>query len=194
MLAQPVSRSDFVDPLSIWAERDDRARLVIGDDLGIRWRNRAATRFIEESRLFNLFRDRLAPRDGRWAQPFQQFVRSSGAEVSAFCLPCPSNERVLCTALSLGDDANGRTTGLTMRYAAGAAPLHGAAVQSAFHLTLSERRVVEMMFAGRTAEEVGLALGVAIGTIRVHIRHIYEKLSVGSREAMFHRLAPFLSA
>lgn len=193
MLAHAASPNDYIDPLSVWAEREDRARFVVGDDGRVVWSNDAAGRFVAEAGPFRLIRDRLVPRDPRLSQAFQLFIASSGPAPSTLCVPGDADRHVLCIALGLGPGLGRRMTGLTLRCATGDVPLHAAALQAAYRLTVSERRIVELMFSGRTAEEVSCELRVAIATVRVHIRHIYEKLNVASREAMFHTLAPFLS-
>ena len=44
---------------------------------------------------------------------------------------------------------------------------------------------------GLMAEEVSATLCVGIETVRTHIRQIYAKMGVKSREAMFRRVLPF---
>lgn len=65
------------------------------------------------------------------------------------------------------------------------------ALRRAFQLTRAEVRVLMLMVDGQIAEEVSAKLGVGIETVRTHIRQIYAKLGVKSREAMFRRVIPF---
>jgi DNA-binding CsgD family transcriptional regulator len=52
--------------------------------------------------------------------------------------------------------------------------------------------VLLQMIDGRTADEIAGDLAVSVETTRSHIRSIYGKLNVSSREAMFRRIQPFL--
>lgn len=99
---------------------------------------------------------------------------------------------VLCTAINLIDSEHDRATGLTLRRASDAVSVGVSNLEAAFQLTRSERNVIETLFAGQTAEQIGESQKLSVGTVRVHIRHIYEKLNVSSREAMFHKLIPFM--
>ena len=49
---------------------------------------------------------------------------------------------------------------------------------------LSEREaeVGKLMAAGKTNREIGEALGIAAGTVKIHVGNIFAKLDVQSRE------------
>ena len=49
-------------------------------------------------------------------------------------------------------------------------------------LTPSERDVLELLAHGRSARYVADELGVSFNTVRTHIRHVYEKLGIHSRQ------------
>lgn len=48
-------------------------------------------------------------------------------------------------------------------------------------LSEREREVLDLLAQGRLYKEIGLDLGIAVGTVRTHIRRIYEKLHVRNR-------------
>ena len=48
-------------------------------------------------------------------------------------------------------------------------------------LTASERRVAELAAAGMSNPEIAQALFVTLSTVEGHLRHVYRKLSIGSR-------------
>lgn len=66
------------------------------------------------------------------------------------------------------------------------------ALQAAFGLTNAENRVLVQMIMGEPADEISRSLGVSVETVRSHIKKIYDKLSVSSRERLFSRLLPFV--
>ena len=52
-------------------------------------------------------------------------------------------------------------------------------------LTGKEREVLDCMLAGVSRKEVAVRLHVSENTVKTHIKHIYEKLNVSSREEVF---------
>jgi DNA-binding CsgD family transcriptional regulator len=64
--------------------------------------------------------------------------------------------------------------------AAGARPRRGA-LTGLEALTASERRVAELAAAGLSNPEIAQSLFVTLNTVEGHLRHVYRKLSIGSR-------------
>jgi DNA-binding CsgD family transcriptional regulator len=62
-----------------------------------------------------------------------------------------------------------------------------------WNLSSAEIRVLALTLQGQTAQEVADHAGVSIETVRTHIRHIYSKVGVNSREALFAILGPILT-
>ena len=48
-------------------------------------------------------------------------------------------------------------------------------------LTLRESAIIELVLQGHSSESIGLRLGVATGTVKVHRRNIYRKLGISSQ-------------
>ncbi|MDB5702772.1 MAG: hypothetical protein JWL66_2971 [Sphingomonadales bacterium] len=181
------------DSLSVWATRDLRARLVLDDKLIITWQNPAASRFFDEvSGGFAISSQRIRFEDSDLSHYFGRFVRSSKAQISTLCMPSKSGDYILCTAIFLRNSGSSRETGITLRRASETCSMGAANLQAAFGFTPSERQVVERLFAGQTAEQTGNRMQLSVGTVRAHIRHIYEKLDVSSREGLFNKLMPFM--
>ncbi|TIX51554.1 helix-turn-helix transcriptional regulator [Alteraurantiacibacter aquimixticola] len=57
-----------------------------------------------------------------------------------------------------------------------------------FGLTPSEARIIEDLFAGMTPQEIANHHSNSIHTVRVHIKHCYEKMGVNCREEMWVKL------
>jgi DNA-binding CsgD family transcriptional regulator len=193
MSASHSSKVEIEDPLFVWANRDVRARIVIGDDLSITWQNPAASHFLEgQIDIFAVHGRSIKLKSPGLNRHFADFIRSSGSEVTTLCLALSDSDYVLCTATNLIDDSQRRRTGVTLRRASETISVGAANLQAAFGFTPGERQVVERLFAGQTAEQTGDRLRLSVGTIRAHIRNIYEKLGVSSREALFSKLMPFM--
>jgi DNA-binding NarL/FixJ family response regulator len=56
-------------------------------------------------------------------------------------------------------------------------------------LTTREEEVLRLLAKGRRSKEIGDELGVGVGTVNTHVRHIYEKLHVRSRAEAVARFA-----
>ena len=65
-------------------------------------------------------------------------------------------------------------------YAGEAAPAH-AAGQSMNHLSPQELRVLQLLAAGHSNQEIAHALVVSVNTIKTQLKSIYRKLSVTNR-------------
>ena len=127
-----------------------------------------------------------------WRHCQAQFVEAACCEPSCWALRKPDDDGyVVFNAQRLGDDG-GRLIGLTFRMdvpESDATRYRG--LGEAFGLTNAESKVLARLLDGRMAEEAAVDLGVGIETIRSHIRQIYGKLAVRSREAMFRQVLPF---
>lgn len=60
-----------------------------------------------------------------------------------------------------------------------------------FDLTRSEAVITRRLTGGQTPSTVAAELGVSIETVRTHIRRIYNKLGISSREELFATIAAF---
>ncbi|HYQ42042.1 MAG TPA: response regulator transcription factor [Polyangiaceae bacterium] len=53
-------------------------------------------------------------------------------------------------------------------------------------LTSRERQVLDLICTGASYQEIGVTLGIALGTVQTHIKNVYGKLGVGTKvEAMW---------
>jgi DNA-binding CsgD family transcriptional regulator len=57
-------------------------------------------------------------------------------------------------------------------------------------LTPSERRVADLAAQGMSNPEIAQALFVTLNTVEGHLRHVYQKLSIGSRQELGGLLEP----
>jgi DNA-binding CsgD family transcriptional regulator len=68
----------------------------------------------------------------------------------------------------------------------------GGRTQAGLSLTPAERRVAELVAAGRRNREVANALFVTENTVEFHLRGIYRKLGIRSRAELAHRFAELM--
>jgi DNA-binding CsgD family transcriptional regulator len=55
-------------------------------------------------------------------------------------------------------------------------------------LTRREREILELVAEGRSNAEIAERLWISVGTVRIHLQHVYEKLGVRSRTAALARV------
>src|SRR3546814_4435442 len=60
-----------------------------------------------------------------------------------------------------------------------------------FGVTKAEQHVLADLLGGHDADHISKMRQISVETVRSHIRAIYSKVGVRSREALFHKLQPF---
>jgi two-component system nitrate/nitrite response regulator NarL len=62
--------------------------------------------------------------------------------------------------------------------------LRGASEEQVIALTARERQIMELVSTGLSNREVGERLHISEGTIKVHLHHIFQKLSIRNRTTL----------
>ncbi|WP_374471585.1 helix-turn-helix transcriptional regulator [Phenylobacterium sp.] len=178
--------------LARWVDRETRARLVVDEHLTVYWLSSSAQEFLRRDASIVHRNGRLTSRDARTDQALRRFVARATERLSSDCITNhETDEHVVLTAVRLERPWR-HVVGLTLHHAGPGFDFALADLGQAFGLTRSERQVATQLLHGRTAEEAARALNVTVDTIRMHIKRAYCKLGVGSREAFFRKLAPFV--
>jgi DNA-binding CsgD family transcriptional regulator len=178
--------------LAQWIEGEGRARVLVDEGLKVFWMNPAAERLMGRPNSVLIRNGHIRSRENRFDRELRALIQDANGQVSVLCVhDAKTGENLLLSAIRLAspfDDFVGLTVSdATEDYRFRLADLH-----SAFGLTQTEVRVASRLLGGRTAEETAQDFGVALETVRTHIKRVYAKLGVCSREAFFHKLAPFM--
>jgi DNA-binding CsgD family transcriptional regulator len=189
MNAAMMKAGDAAPLLESWLGLGRRARLIVTDSLGLQWCNPAAVALLERHDPLVLCGDTIRPINPTDGRRFLDFVRAAGPQTTVLCLPDHHHEGHLLVA---GVRLPGRLVGVTASYASEEIEHHWADLREAFGLTASERDIAQALSSGFTAEAVANRLRTSIKTVRTHIRHVYSKLGVSSREELFHKLTPYM--
>jgi DNA-binding CsgD family transcriptional regulator len=104
---------------------------------------------------------RSAPQDGLETAPRSPWVieHADGSELTVTCVPCCDGVTLIMHEKPVPGD-------LTM-----------------LGLSRRESAVLLWVTRGKSNEEIGLILGISLGTVKKHIEHIFQKLGVESRTA-----------
>jgi DNA-binding CsgD family transcriptional regulator len=145
------------------------ALLALGGDIHIAGGHFA---FVEKFRTaaFQAFVNGLADQPGGWA-----YRRPSGAFTMVRADPLPASP----------GEADSDLIALTIYPSDPEERYVWADFAPHFDLTRSEAVVVKRLVAGQPASTVAEELGLSIETVRTHIRRIYNKLGISSREQLF---------
>ncbi|KKW93001.1 MULTISPECIES: helix-turn-helix transcriptional regulator [Sphingobium] len=176
-----------------WLDGGSTARLILDRDFAILWANRAARKVLQA-------RQGLEEREG--ILTFGQNAGSGALAVEAGKL---RGEEMLIQSYGLGGDMSavivirllpgdraGETLyGLELRWRDEADHIQYAGYRAYFGVTQAEDRVLRQLLKGLTAEKCAANLDISVDTVRSHIRQLYSKMSVSSREALFHVMMPF---
>ena len=185
-------RLEAAELLRQWAERDRLPRLLIDEQLAILWSNRAAHALLAERRDLEVRENRIAATHAGHHQALAAFVQSCGSGVATLSIPCENGDgHVLFRCVELGSDIRTRYFGMNFYRSGSEFRATYADLETIFNLTRSEHKVLLQLLEGNTADEIANLLGVSIETTRSHIRQIYSKLDVTSREGMFSRVRPY---
>lgn len=175
-----------------WMESVQTALLVVDSDLEIHWANPLARQWIAAKEPLSQVGTQLHL--GRSQAQLRRLIDRAGKQLDGICVPIAGRGAHLI--LSARKITNGDATAFygVIARSTDEVNAHLMGVEEAFRLTSAEMRVLKLMLKGQTAQAIATGLKVSIETVRTHIRRLYTKLEVGSREALFMRLRPFMMA
>ena len=185
-----MSIAEWVDA---WADTAPFAMILVDRDLGLCWCNPAASAFFETGGALVRRGPRIEARAERVSGQFERELDTLaqapsllvvGQRGPASCLVIaqrlrppqqdlvmlilrPANEAALAEGIPLGD------------------------ISGLFHLTETETLVVNRLMSRRSPIEIAEDMHIKLGTVRTHVRNIYAKMGVTTREALFLRCLPY---
>jgi len=200
MAAQADIDSDLEpdpDPLAArlalrWLDRDPRPFFICTDEFALIWANARAHGELCNEGALELRDGRLQLRERARRDAFAAFIAECGAVLSTLAMPCAGDEgHLLLRARQIGADETHRYIGFRLLRDGDDFRAVYADLDKVFQLTPTEHRVLGELIEGRTADVIARAMSLSIETVRSHIRNIYAKLGVSSREELFCRIGPY---
>lgn len=170
-----------------WLQRDSSARAMVDDGLMLLWSNAAAHTIFSSRRDIEVRQGFLATIDRAQQDGLYDFIEATGDKLSTWCIERAGRDGCLL----LRARRVGQVIGLCLVEAGEAFRPAYHDLDKAFGLTVSENRVLLDLLAGNEAEALAKLHGVSVETTRTHIRNIYSKLGVTSRERLFYKVQPF---
>jgi len=192
---QPVNTA--ADPLAArlalsWLDRDAVPRLICTQDGALLWTNEVGQDALIGGGALEL-RDGLLQASDRAGQYlFARFIADLGPLPGSVALPAPDGDgHLLLRGRQIGGDRGTRYLGLGFHPTGSGFRAVYADLDKVYQLTPAEYRVLGEMIDGRTADAIARLMKLSIETVRSHIRHIYAKMRVSSREELFSKISPF---
>lgn len=175
-----------------WLQRDGACRLIVDDMLRIVWASDAAREALAPCRDLEVRDGYLSVTNQALYPTLLGFVRSCSADMASLCLPADGGDaHILLRGHALHEAGSPPRVGVTFHRTGRDFTARYVGLDRIFQLTQAEHRVLRLLLDGSTADEAARMLNVSIETTRSHIRHIYAKMNVTSREGLFSRVRPF---
>ncbi|GAA4770189.1 hypothetical protein GCM10023219_15870 [Stakelama sediminis] len=172
-----------------WLACEENARMLVSGALKIVWANPCALDLLDgrtgvEDREGFLFFEQASVQ-----RALLTFARGTDNPTATMVAQLDGGNLVLhARRLTVGD---GQVVGLTMMHDNGGFVPRYVALDIVFGLTPAEHDVLQSIVVGKTVATIADEGGIAPGTVRSHIRQIYAKLDVSSREQLLFRLSPY---
>lgn len=172
----------------VWLDQDANPRFMVDGELNIVWHNDAGAELLAGRDEIETVGSVLTTTNRAMQADLLLFVRNASRSLSTWPLPRKARDGfLLLRATRLDSDTVGLTavrTGVEHRQ-------RFADLDLAFKLTASEHRVLIGLLAGDEADKLARCHGVSLETTRTHIRNVYAKMGVNSRESLFAQALPF---
>lgn len=156
------------------------------------WCNAAFLRVVTDGDVVRLQQQLLTFPDRATHASFLTFINDLGAQPAAWLMRPPTEDSYLLFRCALVEPA-GHPAGIACTIFDSRdreIPVWGD-FASVFGLTPSEGHVSRLLMEGNTLVGAAGLLGITTETAKTHLRRIYAKLGVGSREEFYARLLPF---
>lgn len=176
-----------------WLDADKIERLMVNDGFEIIWANCAAQKTLKrdrwiEERIRGLSSSSGVDAGGR----ITKFATMGKDELIVHtCARTGGNDVLFLIRLLQGNDDGGRLYGMELRRQPQEHESQYAGYRAYFGFTPAEERVLQQLLGGHNVEKCAENLDVSVDTVRSHVRQVYAKMNISSREALFHALMPF---
>lgn len=192
LAAPPPTEENLAAALALnWIEHDLMPRVIVAEDLAILWSNIAGRSLLAQKRDLEERNGILSTVDRSKQPALTGFVTACEVAVSSWALKRSDGDGHLLFRAQRIDWRGGGMFGVGFFGSGSEFQVRYVDLDAIFGLTRAEHRVLLDMLEGFEADRLAEIHAVSIETTRTHIRNIYAKLQVRSREGLFHRLRPY---
>lgn len=175
-----------------WLEREPTARLLVDRNLGIMWMNDAAASALDAVDGMRNCAGVLTTGRKVWDEDLRGVVGRAACASFGWTIPSTQADgnHIVLNIRKLGE-LEPATYGISFSGTGNEPRAAYAPLERIFELTPIEHRTLLDLLDGHEAIAIARLRNVSVETIRSHIRNIYLKLEVRTREGLFHKLRPY---
>jgi DNA-binding CsgD family transcriptional regulator len=176
-----------------WAERHASPSLILSvHDGRVVWANRATLALAADGEDLTIHNGVLHFGDKAVQQDFRETLNRLGDEVCAWCFKRRGRDDHYVVSIErLAPEDEPPAVAMMFTETSRERQYVWCDIGSIFGLTRAEAAIVRRLAGGDRADVIAAELGIALDTVRTHIRRIYAKLEVNSREQLFSLVSPF---
>ena len=175
-----------------WLERETTSRLLVDRNLRILWANNAAASALDASEGLRNRGGTLTTGDKALDVELRGLVGRASSTPSGWTVPCTqAGEDHLVLHFQKITESEPATYGLSFHKTGDGFRAAYAPLERIFDLTPVEHRTLLDLLDGHEAIAIARFRDVSVETVRSHIRNIYLKLGVRTREGLFHKLRAY---
>jgi DNA-binding CsgD family transcriptional regulator len=175
-----------------WVTRETKARLIFDRSMRLLWANEAAHEMLLHGAHIGLGDEGVVVRSDELRIMIEQAIRARTDE-SLFVIEHSDDigSDLLVRFERLRDDAAKACFGLQLIRHAPTPGGWSEMLAAHFQLTPKQTHVLIRMVSGESGEDIAKAMRISVETVRTHVRDVYAKMRVSSREELFVRVRPF---
>lgn len=190
--APPASPLDgLANYALLWLDRQPLPHVMLSKELTILWANAKAHAALADKRDVQSCTDTFAAVDPDQQQDLRDFLIGSTSSLSIWSMPRADGDgRVIFRAQRLEGTPSSIIIVTFFGSGSDFQPAYDE-LDRIFRLTNAQHGVLMDLLSGHDVESIARLRKVSVETVRTHVRVIYSKIGVKSREALFHKLQPF---
>lgn len=173
------------DHLATWLDQFRVPAVLASPEFLILWRNQAGADLLAGNDPGGRIGEPLTWADRTHSGQLRAVAEGLADEPRLWVYDPPGRPRLLVRIEQVAGFGGGRAFGLLFYGGAGSVAPLWADLGRVFGLTPAEAAIVRGLVSGRGAEQLAVDHGVGLETVRTHIRRVYDKLGVSSREQLY---------
>jgi len=177
--------------LLAWIDADVQPRLICDPALTLIWSNVAAANALATGPVLQLKQGVLAMSDRADQALLGSFVAESNDVLTTCAFSSGTGGYLLLRARRIARTSGLERIGISFVQCTRNFSVRYADIEHVFKLTPAEYRVLMKMTDGLTADAIARSSKLSVETVRSHIRQLYIKIDVVSREALFEKIGAF---